>query len=339
MKRQTLASVFLALSANSACSAEDPTPPVTNTTGGTAPTGGMSATSGAPTIGGAGGAPTSAGASGAATTGGASGASTGGAAGASTVGGASGATSGGSAGMAGAGGSAGTGGAPPMDDSATVATALHGHTILMPCQGAPSGRVCTPVADASKPCTDPGGFAQAYVGAHSHNEQVKLGGTPGKRYIVTLRIQGQVEAKTYTGGMDVNNSAALPANGLQIGGQPNNNGNGYNIYFIRTDSPAQHYFLNNVGVSGDSRVRHSTFPMDYQFDLEVEGGSNVCLVSADPNNSAIRNCAEPDDGSSCVGTNTTTVANLDPLTGMDIGQQPYNGQFVGVTVVKTVPKP
>lgn len=79
--------------------------------------------------------------------------------------------------------------------------------------------------------------------------------------------------------------------------------------------------------------------MDYEFDMEVEGGSTVCLVSADPNNSAIKNCAEPDDGSNCTGSNTVTVANLDPLTAADIGAQPYNGQFVGVTVVKTTLKP
>jgi hypothetical protein len=332
MKRHALASILISLSANSACSGEDLAPPVNTGISGQATTGGQS---GAATTGGQSGAATTGGQSGAATTGGQSGAATtGGQSGASTTGGT------GTAGTGTAGtGTAGTGGMSPMDDSATVGAPLTGHTILMPCNGSPAGRVCTPKAAAATPCEDPGGFAASYAGTHSHNEQITLGGTPGKRYIVRIRIQGQVEAKTYSGGMDANDAATLPSNGLYTGGTADNSGNSYNIYFIRTDSPQQHYYLNQVRTSADSRIRHSTFPMDYEFDMEVEGGSTVCLVSADPNNSAIKNCAEPDDGSNCTGSNTVTVANLDPLTAADIGSQPYNGQFVGVTVVKTTLKP
>jgi hypothetical protein len=319
--------------ASGACGTEDLTPPVDSTTGGVAPTAGTGTTGGISSAG------TGVGTSGTTTTmagsGGAT--STAGSGGATSTAGSGGATS-----MAGSGGAtstAGTGGTATTDDSAAVGAPLTGHTILMPCNGSPAGRVCTPKAAAATPCKDPGGFASSYSGTHSHNEQITLGGTPGKRYIVRVRIQGEVEAKTYNGGVDANNAATLPANGLYTGGTADNSGNAYNIYFIRTDSPKQHYYLNQVRTSNDTRVRHSTFPMDYEFDMEVEGGSTVCLVSADPNNSAIKNCAEPDDGSNCTGGNTVTVANLDPLTAADIGAQPYNGQFVGVTVVKTTPKP
>ncbi len=301
--------------ASGACGTEDLTPPI-NSTGGTGTTGGAPvSTSGTGTTAGTGVVNPTGGSGG------------------------SGTTTAGTGGVATTGGTGGTGGTPPADDSATVGTPLTGHTILMPCNGSPAGRVCTPKAAAATPCKDPGGFAASYSGTHSHNEQITLGGTPGKRYIVRIRMQGQVEAKTYSGGVDANDAATLPSNGLYTGGLADNSGNGYNIYFIRTDSPKQHYYLNQVRTSNDTRVRHSTFPMDYEFDMEVEGGSTVCLVSADPNNSAIRNCAEPDDGSNCTGGNTVTVANLDPLTAADIGSQPYNGQFIGLTVVKTTLKP
>jgi len=230
----------------------------------------------------------------------------------------------------------GTGGGGACPECATVGTVLHGHTILMPCNGSPAGRVCTPVADNTRPCTNPsGGPAASYAGSHSWNEQVTLGGTAGVTYRVRVKIQGVVEGKTYTGGMDASSTATLPANGLYTGGVANNSSNQYNIYFIRTDNPPQHYYLNSIGAGTDTRIRHSTFPMDYEFEFPVVGGSTVCLVSADPNNSAIKNCDEPDDGSNCTGSNTVTVANLAAPTLMDISSQPYNGQFVGVTVVST----
>ena len=54
------------------------------------------------------------------------------------------------------------------------------------------------------------------------------------------------------------------------------------------------------------------------------------MVSADPNTSAIKNCVDPEgDLSKC---SPMTVPNLDPKTAADIGSQPYNGQFVGITV-------
>jgi hypothetical protein len=255
--------------------------------------------------------------------------------------GGSGTGSGGKAGVGGAvsgGAPTGSGGAP--DDSSTVATQLHGHTILMPCAMNTAARICTPKADTTLPCTNPaGGPAASYAGTHSHNEQITLGGTSGVRYIVRLRIQGEAEAKVYTGGTDANNSATLPANGLYTGGAANNSSNAYGAYFIRTDSPSQHYYLNSIGTASDSRMRHSTFPIDFEFDMEVEGGSTVCMVFADPNNSGIQNCAEPDNGTTCTGSNTVTVANLNPLTVADIGSQPYNGQFLGITVVSAMKKP
>ena len=228
----------------------------------------------------------------------------------------------GTGGTAGTAATAGTGG-----NLADIAADLHGHTILMPCGQDTSTRVCRP-QQVNQGCG--AGGDPALAGGHSHNQTVTIGGTPGTFYNITLRIHGMVEGKSYrNGGMDRDDSADLPADGLYTGGEPDNQANGYNIYMIRTSSPAQDYFLNSIGTGNDQRIRHSVFEIDFEFDLRVEGGSTVQLVSADPNCSAIKNCAEPDVGTVC---NPVTISGVDPLISADIGSQPYNGQFVGVLV-------
>lgn len=231
-------------------------------------------------------------------------------------------TGGGASGDAGTAGTAGTAG--NLND---VAADLHGHTILMPCGQDTEVRVCRPI-QVNSGCS--AGNDPALAGGHSHDETVTIGGTPGTFYNVTLRIHGMVEGKTYrNGGMDRDNSSDLPADGLYTGGEPDNQANGYNIYLIRTSSPEQDYFLNSIAAGNDTRIRHSVFEIDYTFDLRVEGGSSVRLVSADPNCSAIKNCAEPDVGGVC---NAVTINGLDPLIANAIEDQPFNGQFVGVLV-------
>lgn len=228
-------------------------------------------------------------------------------------------TAGETAGTAGTAGAAGN-----LND---IAADLHGHTILMPCGQDTEVRVCRPI-QVNQGCA--AGNDPALAGGRSHDETITIGGTPGTFYNITLRIHGMVEAKTYrNGGMDRNNSGNLPADGLYTGGQPDNQANGYNIYLIRTSSPQQDYFLNSIAAGNDTRIRHSVFEIDFTFDIRVEGGSTVRLVSADPNCSAIKNCAEPDVGGVC---NAVTINGLDPLIASAIKSQPYNGQFVGVLV-------
>jgi hypothetical protein len=315
---------------------------VGGTTGGTLPTGGAA---GAAPTGGAAGAPIG-GTGGDISTGGMGGDISTGGMGGELLGGMGGMT-GGTAGMGGAllggmggmtGGNAGTGmggaGTTGCPECTAVGTPLDTQTILMPCGMNTETRVCIPMADTSRPCTDPGGSAASYSGTHSFNQQITLGGTTGVMYRMTLRIRGMMEAKTYSGGMDRTNAGTqVPADGLYTGGVANNSGNGYNIYFIRTDSPRQHYYLNSIAAGNDTRIRHSVFDTDFTFDVVAAGGSTVCLVSADPNTSAIKNCAEPDVGGQC---NPVTLQNLDPLIAAKVGNMPYNGQFVGIRVTNVV---
>ena len=371
MKRLIVGSVLVGAATFVACAEEAP-PPVDNTTGGSAPTSGTGGTSGGTTssggtagsgvggtTGGSGAAGGTGGTTGGSSTGGtavsaggsagmnasgsggtggtsgtgaASGAGMAGAGGSSAgttsnggmggIEGTAGSPTGGLSGMSGSGGSAGAG-----EDLTAVAAPLDGQTILMPCDNDTSTRVCIPRADTSKPCT---GTGPSYAGTHSFNEQITMGGEPGVRYIVTLRIRGLTESKTYTGGTDrASSGTQVPADGLYTGGQADNSGNSYNVYFIRTDAPAQYFYLNSVSVGNDTRIRHSVFESDYEFDLPVDGGSTVCLVSADPNTSAIKNCEEPDVSTECKGV---SLPNLDAKTATKVGSQPYNGQFIGITV-------
>jgi hypothetical protein len=229
----------------------------------------------------------------------------------------------GTGGGSGDAGTAGTAGGGNLD---AVAAELHGSTMRMPCRSNISLRGCLPV-HVNTGCTanaDP-----ALSGGLSWDETVTIGGTPGTFYDISIRAHGLVEGKVYRNGVDRDASAGLPADGLYTGGEPNNAANSYNVYLVRTSSPAQSYFLNSIATTTDTRIRHSVFEIDFSFDVRVEGGSTVRLVVADPNCSAIKNCADPDVSSTCTPLELDSV---DPLVAADIGTQPYNGQFVGLLV-------
>ncbi len=211
-------------------------------------------------------------------------------------------------------------------DLASYAAELHGETIIMPCGTFTSTEVCTPVNIGRSFQGDPG-----LQGQISHYKEITFGGDPGTMYEVTVHVRGLVESKQYNGGMDRDSSGTqIPADGLYIGGTPDNSSNGYNVYRLRTESPAQNYFLNSVGVPGNNRMCHCVFDTDYDFTFDVEGGSKIIVSSADPNNSAIANCGIAADNV-CAGTEVS-LTDLDPEIADDIGAQPYNGQFLGFIV-------
>lgn len=131
------------------------------------------------------------------------------------------------------------------------------------------------------------------------------GALPGTRYGVTLRFQGVVEQKTYTGGSK---------DGYwQTGGTPSG-GDGYNIYSLAISQPPQTFYL-NAGMSMIGR----TWAIDYTETVEVENGATLMLV------------ANPLDGAQ--------ILNIDdqfhPVTapGATLVTQPYAGQFIQMDVV------
>jgi hypothetical protein len=205
------------------------------------------------------------------------------------------------------------------------ADALHGFTILMPCVMDHA----EPHTCYSKTGTCPTNADPVLNGALGTNQVLTFGGTAGVMYDVTVRVQGQVEAKVYTDGNDQANTSPLPADGFYEGGGPHLSvAAEYNTYAMRVSSPAQDYFFNSIGIDGDNRVRRSTFDIDFTATIPIEGGATLRMIAADPNCLATKNCADPET-SVCTPHN---FSNLSAEIAGDIGSQPYNGQFVGFLV-------
>ena len=131
-------------------------------------------------------------------------------------------------------------------------------------------------------------------------EQRSFGGEKGKRYRVTLRFRGVAEPMLYKNGKK-------DGDYFYIGGEPNNRG--YNIYKLAVSSPESHYYLNRC-----DRVGHDVFTVDYTATIEIDGGATLTL-SGD-------------------GQNGKMIANFKQLTIPDVAEEPYNGQFIQVNVVK-----
>jgi hypothetical protein len=152
-------------------------------------------------------------------------------------------------------------------------------------------------------------------------------GTPGVFYDIGVRVQGLVESKTYSGGLDQDGYASIiPADGFYSGGAPALTP--ASVYLVRVSSPAHDYYLNSISPPTMSSVAPPTW-VDYRATIRVEGGTTVRLVSADSDCAVLRNCGTPASSTDC---SPVTVMNLLPGIADDIPTQPYNGQFVGMVV-------
>jgi len=212
---------------------------------------------------------------------------------------------GGAAGVA--GGLAGGGGA--LID---VAAALDGQKYMLPCGANFDIRTCNNVPAGGQCPNNP-----EYIldGAVNRNDTVQFGGAAGVIYNVTIRVQGIVESRSYTGG-------SQQAGGWYAGGAPPTNV-AFNVYLLRVSSPAQDYFLNSLPNPG----AHSTFVVDYQATFPIEGGAQVQFVLSDSNCLAFKNCEYP-DGPNCTQQSIPTLVAEYPEI-----PQPYNGQFIVIDVV------
>ena len=298
---------------------------------GVAQTGGNSGTPGAggsgttPTTAGTGTTPTTAG-TGTGTAGSSS------AAGTSSMGGASTTTTGGSAG---AGGSAGgtapvAGAAGSGTDLMAVAAPLDGSMLVGKCLTDSAQSVCQTINGG---CPAPNQQDPALSGVITTDKTVTLGGDPAKTYTITLHVQGEVESKRYNGGQDQSSTAQSPkADGFCTGGTPTN-GDAYNVYMVRVDSPKQDYFLNSMQPPGVSN--HTTYGMDYTAKIQAKGGAKLRLVAADSNCSMIKNCG-PTENSGNVCAAPIILQNMDAKA---VAKNPtfdftkaFNGQWLVMVV-------
>jgi hypothetical protein len=162
---------------------------------------------------------------------------------------------------------------------------------------------------AGSPTTD--GNCDVTPAVDRQNIVKTMGGDPGTVYDVTLRVRGLTEPNTYRNGM-------LQGQRFYIGGTSSQSG--YTSYMMTVADPAQHYFFNY-----NASVGHIHFLLDYQVTVKIRGGSKVTF---DVNGAA---AGSTPDGHG--------VANFDMLVVPDVPPAPmwYNGQFVQLDVVSTLP--
>ncbi|HET6150071.1 MAG TPA: hypothetical protein VFH68_21195 [Polyangia bacterium] len=173
--------------------------------------------------------------------------------------------------------------------------------ILMPCFG-------TALADCVTsriPCPASSDATVPYERQGLVNEEVfPLGGTTGRLYKLTVRVNGIAEAKYYTGGT---RAAGLSApqtpdapegtDTFYTGGQPVAV-NSFNVYkFIVKDADGvelQHYYLNSFPSPIDGVAAayegHATYPISFTHEIVVPGGGTFTLYSNDRNCRTVDNC-------------------------------------------------
>lgn len=299
----TLGLVFLAAAV--ACGEGNPVPSTSGGSGGSSEAGRSSAAGTAPSSAGAGatsgGGPAQAGSSSVSGSAGAAGAglSNAGAAGAAGMGGAGagganpgGGGQGGSAGLGGNGGSAGSG---SLD-----ALAMDFDGFRLEC-----------------PCVDPNHFGQdkqdncdnaPAVDRQTHAK--KLGGEPSTIYDVKLRVRGNTEPNTYTGGK-------LEQKYFYTGGQTSTPG--YTAYMLSVEDPKQVYFFNYSATTG-----HFHFLIDYEVVIPMRGGTNVTFE--------VNGGKSVPDGHGVSNRESTVVPDVPPAP------EPFNGQLVQFDVVSVTPQ-
>src|SRR3954463_11228858 len=137
------------------------------------------------------------------------------------------------------------------DDLKKIAASIDGYRFEFPCKD--------PMPENPKPGAD--GISARATDNPATNDKFtdikKLGGEPGKRYKVTIRVRGVVEPMMYKGGK-------MDGDYFYIGGEPDNAT--YNIYQLTVSSPASHYFFNR-----QDKVGHRIFTIDYTKTIEIEG--------------------------------------------------------------------
>jgi hypothetical protein len=211
------------------------------------------------------------------------------------VGGAIAAGSGGSAGAGGsggAGGSAGSGGAGG-ESLLAIASEIHGFRLECPCEDPDHFGLDKPDNCDSTPAVD----RQTHV--------KKLGGSPDQTYSVKLRVRGNTEPNTYTGGK-------LEQQRFYIGGQTSTPG--YTAYMMTVSEPRQTYFFNYNPTTG-----HQHFLIDYEVVVPMRGGATVTFE--------VNGGKSVPDGHGVSNRERLVVPGIPPAP------EPFNGQLVQVDVV------
>lgn len=136
-----------------------------------------------------------------------------------------------------------------------------------------------------------------------------IGGNPGERWHVTVRIRGVLEYMTYSGG------SGGPV-GWYVGGTP---GGGNNWYMLQVSSPAARYYINHSA----NAAQNNSWLLDYTATFDVDAGATLTFSSSGSDSIQWEGVNAMDQPISVPGI-------TDPA-------QPYNGQFAQLDVVMAEP--
>jgi hypothetical protein len=244
-------------------------------------------------------------------------------------------------------GSGGAGGSSSPNDRA-AAQVLDGLAILKPCVSSfrPSGN-----ANNRGDCC-----CEELAANENQRIQKQFGGDANVTYNVTIRIAGVAERYWYadgtldatgkifyTGGLPTIHSASAPNTNLRPGQgackvhPPETDSqfalpftvppeirpadgcyNGFNIFALTVASPKQSYYLNYTAeYDGVDRQPHAVYKTDYTVTIPITGQARLDFYTIDGDHHQVTN------------NGTITVPNVKTA-------QPYNGNFLELTVVDVV---
>jgi hypothetical protein len=337
--------------------------------GGSTAAGGSGGSSGAAGDGTAGGGGTAAGSAGSAGNGGGAGAppdasatGNGGAAGASPDSGPSTGTGGSAAGD----GSTGA----PLTIRSTADGDFNNAFLVTSCTSDGSGFDCpntlpNQVGCPQTPWQPPDGVAATgEVTGTSYSEVYNVaGGDSARIYDVTIRVRGQVEPRTYTGGVltvaAASSTGQADPNGvnnlLYVGGRPGATRQDYNVFMLTIvpptgaavipgrDGGVEPTFYAFNGVDAAHEGNHFNLQVDETFTIRVRPGTRITLTNHDSNCIAIKNCGNGGpynfaSATACQANARTIAAVTLPATfrGLQLpngGAQPFQTQFLNFQVV------
>ena len=156
------------------------------------------------------------------------------------------------------------------------------------------------------PCLGPGNAGVNCDMPDADDESTTIVGEPGKEYVVTIRVRGVVEQKTY--------SDYYESDGMWIaGGTPD--GGSWNIFRLEVSSPAQTYYLNS-GASGYDEC----FALDVQKTILMTHGATLTLFAG--------------SGGDNLGTiNMDDMGEPIVISGVSPYPSAFDGQFVQLDIV------
>jgi hypothetical protein len=309
--------------------------------GGTTSTGG-SATGGTTSTGGSAGHTTGTGGSAAGTPG------TGG-----TTNGAGGTAAAGTTGNGGSkGGSTGTGGSSGGATGTAGASGGGGSGSLLGIVGAFDGFLFT------APCGDGGtGYDCLNTGCTNGSPKTTMmdfpiGGTPGVKYNVTVRVKGVVEAKNYSGcTRAVTGNLVYDANGGNLwcsgGTIPDSTYNSYEINVFSQASGGTAMGGYRLNARDGTSEGHQSWPLNYEATFTVIGGGRIQWRVFDSNCRQIMNCGPGAGSSTCMSPVTINLAGATPAAPTSF-MQPFRGtgatasaygQWVFIDVTNVVAAP